>query len=79
MVDTPEGTLITIDSSAKQQNAEQQQYMTPGKAAAALPQSDAAKLRPRIGPGNGNAAAAAGSSVVLLLAGVLTVLAFLGL
>jgi hypothetical protein len=85
MVDTPEGTLITIDPSMQQSNNnEQLQYMSPGKAGVPTgvltgPELDAARLRPRAGPGNGNASAAAGSSGVLLLAGVLAVLALLGL
>lgn len=92
MVDTAEGTLITIDPSLSQQQQQQHlggdqfAYMTPGQRATAFPpgfltgpEVDAVKLRPRFGPGNGNAAAAAGSSIVLLLAGVLAALVALGL
>jgi phage terminase large subunit-like protein len=78
MVDTPEGTLVTIDNPALAH-----QNINAAAAAADLsgPAIDNVRLRPRPGPGNGNSATAAGSSssVALLLAAVVALVAVLGL
>jgi hypothetical protein len=76
MVDTPEGTLVTIDAAAlAQQNVD--------AGAAAVPSGpaiDSVRLA-RAGPGNGNSAAAAGSSgsVALLMTAAVALLVLLGL